>query len=113
MAEFNPTQKFEKIEHNGIEVRGLNIHIGDAHILKDVNVTILMVSGYNLDVYSVKLSYTDYQGNAREIAVPAASVINSGTGVYTIKLTNANFVDGTQFLPPQVNSTVSLIYTVM
>ena len=35
MAEFNPTQKFEKIEHNGIEVRGLNIHI-----LKDVNVTI-------------------------------------------------------------------------
>ncbi len=40
MAEFNPTQKFEKIEHNGIEVRDLNIHIGDAHILKDVNVTI-------------------------------------------------------------------------
>lgn len=40
MAEFNPTQKFEKIEHNGIEVRGLNIHISDAHILKDVNVTI-------------------------------------------------------------------------
>ena len=40
MAEFNPTQKFEKIEHNGIEVRVLNIHIVDAHILKDVNVTI-------------------------------------------------------------------------
>ncbi len=40
MADFNPTQKFEKIEHNGIEVRDLNIHIGDAHILKDVNVTI-------------------------------------------------------------------------
>ncbi|MBP5524986.1 MAG: phosphate ABC transporter ATP-binding protein [Paludibacteraceae bacterium] len=28
------------MEHNGIEVRDLNIHIGDAHILKDVNVTI-------------------------------------------------------------------------
>lgn len=40
MAEFNPTQKFEKIEHEGIVVRNLNIHIGQAHILKDVNVTI-------------------------------------------------------------------------
>ena len=40
MAEFNPTQKFEKIEHNGIDVRNLNIHIGDAHILKDVTVSI-------------------------------------------------------------------------
>ncbi|MBQ5351665.1 MAG: phosphate ABC transporter ATP-binding protein [Bacteroidaceae bacterium] len=28
------------MEHNGLEVRNLNIHIGDVHILKDVNVTI-------------------------------------------------------------------------
>ncbi len=40
MKDFNPTQKFDKIEHNGLEVRNLNIHIGDVHILKDVNVTI-------------------------------------------------------------------------
>lgn len=40
MKDFNPTQKFDKIEHNSLEVRNLNIHIGDVHILKDVNVTI-------------------------------------------------------------------------
>ena len=40
MKDFNPTQKFDKIEHNVLEVRNLNIHIGDVHILKDVNITI-------------------------------------------------------------------------
>ena len=40
MAEFNPAKKFESIEHQGIQVRNLNISIGDAHILKDVSVDI-------------------------------------------------------------------------
>lgn len=40
MAEFDPSKKFETLEHNGIEVKDLNIHIGNAHILKSVNVTI-------------------------------------------------------------------------
>ncbi len=40
MADFNPAKKFKPLEHNGIEVKNLNIHIGNAHILKNVNVTI-------------------------------------------------------------------------
>ncbi len=40
MAEFNPAKKFESIEHQGIQVRDLNITIGDAHILKNVTVDI-------------------------------------------------------------------------
>ncbi len=37
---FNPANKFESLEHDGIKVSHLNIHIGDAHILKDVSVEI-------------------------------------------------------------------------
>lgn len=37
---FNPTNKFEPLQHDGIKVNHLNIHIGDAHILKDVTVDI-------------------------------------------------------------------------
>ncbi len=40
MADFNPTKKFEHIDHNGINVCNLNIHIGDAHILKNVTLDI-------------------------------------------------------------------------
>lgn len=39
-GQFDPTKKFEILEHNGIEVNNLNVHIGSAHILKNVNVTI-------------------------------------------------------------------------
>lgn len=34
------TPLFQRVEHEGIEVSHLNIHIGDAHILKDVSATI-------------------------------------------------------------------------
>jgi phosphate transport system ATP-binding protein len=40
MEEFNPAKKFETVEHQGIQVRNLNVIIGDAHILKDVTVDI-------------------------------------------------------------------------
>ncbi len=40
MADFDPTHKFPRIDHDGIRVRHLNVHIGDAHILKDVNLDI-------------------------------------------------------------------------
>lgn len=36
----NPTSKFESLQHDDIKVDHLNIHIGDAHILKDVSVEI-------------------------------------------------------------------------
>ena len=54
MAEFNPAKKFESIEHQGIQVRNLNISIGDAHILKDVSVKDTQWSCvFNLDDFSV------------------------------------------------------------
>ena len=40
MSTFDPTHKFEPIEHDGIKVKDLNIHIGDAHILKNVTAEI-------------------------------------------------------------------------
>jgi phosphate transport system ATP-binding protein len=40
MATFDPIHKFAPIEHDGIKVKDLNIHIGDAHILKNVTAEI-------------------------------------------------------------------------
>lgn len=40
MANFDPANKFPHLEHDGIKVRGLNVHIGDAHILKNVDLDI-------------------------------------------------------------------------
>ncbi len=37
---FDPTHKFPRLEHDGIKVRNLNVHIGDAHILKNVSLDI-------------------------------------------------------------------------
>jgi len=37
---FNPANKFETLEHDGIKVKNLDIYIGDAHILKNVSVEI-------------------------------------------------------------------------
>ncbi|MGN0028632.1 MAG: phosphate ABC transporter ATP-binding protein [Marinilabiliaceae bacterium] len=40
MENFDPANKFPHLDHDGIKVRCLNVHIGDAHILKDVNLDI-------------------------------------------------------------------------
>lgn len=40
MATFDPIHKFAPLEHDGIKVKDLNIHIGGAHILKNVTAEI-------------------------------------------------------------------------
>lgn len=40
MTTFDPAHKFPHLDHDGIKVRNLNVHIGDAHILKNVTLDI-------------------------------------------------------------------------